>query len=254
MEGQVLLTQVSALERGQILSLDEFRSAANAVASIASRFQGNVPLPLVGGDVQVVGKLLNQLVNQLVDQLVATMGFGAEGEEFLETFATATSDLLNPDLSSAWRSVVEGVEFDSEDFLLHLEAFSLVVAGQLLRNATDPQLVRDNLLITTVSHDQSHDSFLINFNETRSVVATEASSTTLLLTFGLFPTLGDLLPIRSLFNISQMTVATPILSVQAMEAGGSEVTNVSVTLTLPYRQPVVRVTQATCASWTTGEK
>ncbi len=254
-EGQLLLTQVSALESGQILSVAELRSAASALTTFTSRFQGNMLLPMVGGDVQVAGRMLSQLLNQL-EALSDSGGVEGEAERIVESLVTTADNLLNPDLSSAWRSVVEGVEFDSGRFLMYLEALSLAVS----REVPAQQFLHDNLLIQ--SHDLSsgsHDPFVITFNESTTTITMETNTSTSLsvLTFGLFPTLGDLLPMRALFNISHLIVATPILSIQVADAGGSEFTCVSVNLTLPYRQPVARATEvggATCVAWSYEER
>lgn len=250
-----MLTQLSALEGGQILNVDELGGAAGALASFSSRFRGNMPLPTVGGDVQVAGRMLSQLLAQL-GALSAAGGVEGAGEGIVGSLVTTADNLLNPDLSSAWRGVVEGVEFDSGRFLVYLEALSLTAA----REVPTQQFLWPNLLIQ--SHDRfsmSHDTFTVNFNESTTTVTmeTNGNASLSLLTFGLFPTLGGLLPRRALFNISHMTVATPILSIQAVDDRGSEFTSVSVNLTLPYRQPVARVTEvggAVCVAWNYGER
>lgn len=251
-EGQSLLDQVAALERGQLFSSAELRGVASTLAVSSAH---DTP-PRVGGDVRVAGRLLSQLVLQ-VDILRTGETERVGLRETLTSLARVGSNLLNPDLAPAWVGVVEGVEFDAADFLSSLEALARVIGQYFINESV--ALRDENLVIATQSlwsHDLSpgsHDPFMLSLNESTATVSLESGVPLSVATFGLFPTLGAFLPTRSSFNISHMTVATPILSVQAADAEGSEFTQVSVNLTLQYGGgPVLRpdlVGGALCASW-----
>lgn len=209
--------------------------------------------PLVGGDVRVTGEIMNLLTLQLEWQLLA-LGEG-EGLQAVGGLAELASNLLNPALSSAWVGVVEGVEFDSEDLLSSLEALSRLLGNSLV-SATPSSLIQENLLIRTAmlqSRDLSHNPFTLILNDSTATVALEtAANGSLLVTFGLYPVLGDLLPMRTSFDIGNFSVATPILSIQVADAEGSEVTQVSVTMTLHYNRPLTQhdvVGGAVCVAW-----
>lgn len=258
LEGQSLLLQVEVLERGQVFSPVELRGVASALALVSV----HATPPKVGGDVKVAGKLLNQLVLQM-DILLSTPdseGVGAGLPETMDSLARVASNLLNPDLLAAWMGVVEGVVFSSEDLLFSIEAFGRV-RGRYLRNnvsSTRGELREQNLLLVTqplLSHDftqASPDPFVLTFNDSTATISLGAATPLLSATFGLFPTLGDLLDLRAEFNISNLFLATPILSVQAADAEGSEFTRVTVNLTLQFGRPVVReelADEAVCVSW-----
>lgn len=257
-EGQSLLQQVATLERGQVFSPAELRGMASALAVSSAH---DMP-PRVGGDVRVAGKLLNQLVLQ-VDILMLVSSDEAEGVELGETvdsLARTASNLLNPDLSQAWMGVVEVVDFDSETLLFALEAFARTSSRYLCSVGSSlKELNQQNFRLVTMqpslSHDpiiRSHDAFTLTFNESTATISLGTDTPLSSATFGLFPTLGDLLPLRGSFNISNMVVATPILSVQATGLEGSEVTTVAVNMTMQFNRPVERldlVGGAICVSW-----
>lgn len=259
-EGQSLLQQVAALEGGQVFSPAELRGVASALAVSSAH---DTP-PRVGGDIRVAGKLLNQLVLQ-VDILMSVSSDEGEGlgvgiDVTVDSLARTASNLLNPDLSQVWVGVVEGVEFDSEALLFALEAFART-SSRYLRSVSSSlkELSQQNFrLVTTqpsLSHDptnRSHDAIILTFNESTATISLGADTPVSSVTYGLFPTLGDLLPLRGSFNISNMVVATPILSVQAADLEGSEVTTVAVNMTMQFDDPVERldlVGGAICVSW-----
>ena len=252
-EGQSLLEQVAALEDGRVFSLVELGHMASTLAT----FSRHDTPPHVGGDIRAAGKLLTQLIMQL-DVLVLMSAEEIEGVGLVENITKAASNLLSPALASAWMGVVEGVEFDSGDFLFTMESLAWVVGRYHGNTAGERQLTQQNLLIVSSqqvqSHDLtegSHDPFLLNGSIATVSLATDTPLS--MVTFGLFPTLGGLLPLRSsVDNISQFIVATPILSVQTADVAGLESTQVAVTLTLQFSRPLLRpglVGGAMCMSW-----
>lgn len=240
-EGQLLLAEVKSLEAGRILSLDELRSVADTMATISAQRRTSA------GDVKAAGKLLSQLILQLEGQ-------GEGMDPLIQSLARGASNLLHPDLSLQWMGVVEGVEFESGDFLMSLEQLVWAVS---FNTSSLSEIRQENLLIKGESL-RSHDNltFDLNFNESTTSISIEGMVTPAsFLTFGLFPTLGNLLPKRSDFDISRMTVATPILSVQATDGVGSEFTQLTVNLTLPYLHTVTHqelLSEGVCASWHYG--
>lgn len=261
LEGQSLLVQASALEGGQMLSLAELNDVASVLVAFVGRLQGEIPHPLVGGDIRLAGKTLGLLTQQF-GYLMAVIREG-EGLASVDSLARAASHLLNPDLFPAWVGVVEGVEFDTSNFLQCLESLLWVIGDYLNVTHTLPmQRIYDNLLIRTESI-QSHDfalgsrkSLVLSFNDSMSTISLDALNGVTppsLVTVGLFPTLQELLPLRAPFNISHMTIATPILSIQAADAEGSSFTGISVNLTLQFIRTLVHedvVGGAVCVSWT----
>lgn len=262
--GQSLLDQVTSLEDGQLLSLTEIMGVANTLMNSVDQLMTR---PLVGGDVRAAGRMLRQLSLQLSSQLAGGVVEVDERVELVvETIGSSASSLLDPDLSPAWMGMSERVGFDASDFLESLETYSRLAGITITTSSTLSNLTYDHLHIraeSLQSHDstlRSHDPFLFSFKDSTSTVALKTSSDTpsSLVTFGLFPTLAELLPLRGSFNTSHMTLATPILSIQVVNAEGSEFTNMSVNLTLDYTRPVLRPSEvggvAICVSWLYGEE
>lgn len=248
-EGQGLLSQVASLEvRGQILTLSELGRAAERLRKFV------VDHGTSGGDVQVAGKLLSQLVAQLEYVILLSDDESVEGS--IQSLLLGTNLLLNPDLSKQWVGVVEEVGFDSGGLLSSLERLSRVVSSAAT-NFT--QYSQPNFLIRSEPWEPvgSHESHMTNLELQQRALSslTIRSSNTIppsYVTFALFPTLGFLLPERADSDISDMTVATPILSIQAASLSGSEVTEVAANVTLEYTQEPVhldRVGEAVCVAW-----
>ena len=243
-EGQSLLQLVEALEAGQLLSPAELRGVASDLAVSSSH---DTP-PRVGGDVRVTGKLLTQLIVQ-VDSLMSEEG--VEFGEAITSVSRVASNLLNPDLAVAWMGVVEGVEFGSDELLFGLEAFARTSTRYLSARAdgSPKELTQQYYHLVTLSSNESHYPFMITFNDSTATISLGMGTPLSSVTLGLFPTLGDLLPLRGSFNVSDMVVATPILSVQAADLEGSDVNTVSVNMTLQYARRPNLVEGATCVSW-----
>ena len=263
--GQSLLAQVTSLQDGQILSLDDLRGVAESLMDFTGQL--TEPRLLVGGDVRVAGEMLNQLTMQL-DTLLPE-GSSDEEAEFgmaVDSLGRIANSLVNSDLSPAWVvGVAEGAEFDASDFLFSLELMSGVMGRYLNITSNSSQLLYSNLLVRAeplMSHDLavgSHDTFTLDFNESATTIAFEprAATPSLLATFALLPTLAELLPLRGLTNISHMTVATPILSIQTADLEGSEFTDVAVNFSLQYDRAVLReaeLAEGLCVSWRYGER
>lgn len=236
--GQSLLDQIDALEEGYILSSAELRGVADSLVSFTAG-RGSGQEFLSGEDVRVAGKLLSQLIQDV-------------NEEVIGLFSTVASNLLNSDLSPAWTSTVREVEFTSGNFLFILEELAL-----LLTETSSSTVLETNFLIKKELLGSAIMTFELSFNNSISSVSLKmAANNTASLTFALFPTLGPFLTPanEASFNFSHMTVATPILSIQALDSVGSEVTLVPVDFTLPYTTDIPFSSDseeggAICVSW-----
>ena len=250
-EGRGLLFQVATLEdRGQILTLSELGSVADTLRKFVGN-HGNIS----GGDVQVAGRLLNQLVIQLED--IVVLSNDEQTEDNFQRILLGTDLLLNPELSEHWKVTVKEVQFDSGDFLSALEQLSRVVGSGAI---TLTQYSQPNIVIRREPWKPigSHDTHVTSLELQQRILSltTIRSSNNVLppayVTFALLPTLGPLLPERANFNISDMTIATPVLSIQAASMSGSEVTEISINVTLVYTQVPTRldmVGMAVCVAW-----
>lgn len=250
-EGRGLLFQVGALEDGgQILTLPEIEGVADTLRRFIGD-RGNIS----GGDVHVAGRLLSQLIAHSEDLGVSTL-LDREGvEDSIQSLLQVGNLLLNPDLSEEWMGNIEEVGFDSEDFLFALEMLSRVI-GTVGMPTTSTQYSLPNILIRREPWQPLglQDTRLELQWKVSSSIAVRSSNATppSYVTFMLLPTLGFLLIESADFNISQMTLATPIFSVQAASTSGSDVTEVAIDMTLEYTQAPIRldvVGMAVCVAW-----
>lgn len=235
-EGRGLLAEVTELEKGrQIL-------ATSAIESLSGDLKefliggGN----LTGGDVQVAGGMLGSLISWIKSGMLYLND--SELKVSVTELIGIASQLLSSDLVEEWQVEVEAARFSSADFLFSLEELSRVVSSLGMANTYSQPNIRiqkelwhpEGAATSRPVFLELQQKVLVIVNATRQGNVAPPSDYVLTL----LPTLGRLLPHRADFNVSHLVPATPILSVQARDGSGSEVTDVSVTMTLEYSMEV----------------
>lgn len=245
--GRELLFAAEELEKGRkVLAGTDLRESIDSLKAFLSG-RGNI----TGGDVQVGGRALRALVKQLRS---ASMGNISDFEESAGGLIEGADLLLDSEFKEEW-SVAVPASFSSPDFLFSLEELSRIVTSSALskkftgtnlvikKEAWQPSTGKSGLTVLDIQTQRVSASVspaAINATPPAQVIYT------------LLPTLGQLLPFRANFNISHMTLATPILSIQVEDMLGSEVTDVNVTMTLGFSVPLssaAATSNPVCVSW-----
>ena len=156
---------------------------------------------------------------------------------------------------------VEGVEFEADDFLSTIEHFTSAVPGIL--GMSSNSLDKENLIIKTWDlSDGELETVGISLRGRAAYLSLpdELAMPMSHVAMTMIANLGQWLPERYTFDGMNVTVATPILSVQVVNEG--QVVDVSelttpINITLQYRDVVHRtehVQNAMCVSWEYGER
>ena len=249
-EGRRLLFEAEELEEGrQVVTVSAIDSLSEGLREFITG-----PSNLTGGDVQVAGRVLGGVVSWVESSLPYLNASGLEGS--VAGLVEGASLLLNPDLEAEWRTEVAAAAFSSADFLFTLEGLSRVATSVGVVDSYS----KPNLLIKKASWqprgEEPSPLVLLELQQQKVSASVALGSGNVTppsnLVYTLLPTLGQLLPHRADFNISHMTLATPIFSVQATNGMGSEVTGVSVNVTLGFTVTLPHMGVArntTCVSW-----
>ena len=255
--GRDLFFQVQLLEdKGQILTLPKLGGMIDSLREFVGD-HGNIS----GGDVQVAGKLLSLLIGKLEDLSMLSAEEEISGEDLersVHSMLLVADTLLSHDLSEQWREIFEEVGFDCGGFLLAMEHLSLLMTSDSAPSS-HKQYVHSNILMQRepwrpTGPDGSHSTDLRLQQMIASSITMRSSDAThpLYMTVIFMPSMGFLLPERAEFDLKDMSVATPILSIQAINMQGSEITEVEVNITLEYTHVQTQadnVGMALCAAW-----
>ena len=243
-EGRELLYQAQELEEGQqvLIDSDLAREAEDLRAFISKRREN-----ITGGDVQVGGRVIRSLLTQL--QGGVALNSSAFTGSSLSGLVEGADLLLASELKEEWQMEVRSASFSSSDFLFTLEELARVAS--LVGVADDH--TGSNIKLKELRTTASRSAVSLELQEAKVSAAVSPTAADISdVIYTLLPTLGLLLPLTADFNTSGLAVATPVLSIQAMDHLGSEVTDAMVTMTLGYTMSpdnLETAKTATCVSW-----
>jgi len=251
-EGRELLYLAQELEQGQqVLTESALGHVTEDLKTFISSSRGQ---NISGGDVQVGGRVIRSLLAQLQEG-VALNGSGFTGSG-LPGLVEGADLLLAAELKEEWLTEVRPASFSASDFLATLEelskATSLVGVAddytgsniRIKKETPEPQAMASSAPVSLELQDMT----------VSASTSPRASNGPLLseVIYTLLPTVSSFLPFAADFNASDLAVATPILSVQAVDQLGSEITDVMVNMTLGFTMlPENQETagQVKCVSW-----